>query len=170
MIAWRRGSEWDGERPWVTWALLVLLLAAQLAGGGSPVVQARLGLVPADPRLPALVAHRRRVARARRALDRRDREGLRRHRSRPVGEPRVRRLPHLARREARARFVAAGLYKAFAERRDLAENNLANAIEETVPLYETYEERIKELRDWARTRARPATLDAKMVDLFGGRP
>jgi hypothetical protein len=65
--------------------------------------------------------------------------------------------------------VAAGLYKAFAERRDLAENDIANAIEETVPLYETYEERIKELRDWARTRARPATLDAKMVDLFGSR-
>ncbi|MEN8159327.1 MAG: AAA family ATPase [Myxococcota bacterium] len=62
--------------------------------------------------------------------------------------------------------VASGLYKAFAERRELAENDLANAIQETVPLYETYEERVKELRDWARTRARPATLDARMVDLF----
>jgi len=62
--------------------------------------------------------------------------------------------------------VAAGLYKAFAERRELGENDLANAIQETVPLYETYEERVKELRDWARTRARPATLDARMVDLF----
>jgi hypothetical protein len=62
--------------------------------------------------------------------------------------------------------VAAGLYKAFQERRELSENDLANAIEETVPLYETYEERIKELRDWARTRARPATLDARIVDLF----
>jgi ATP-dependent 26S proteasome regulatory subunit len=65
--------------------------------------------------------------------------------------------------------VASGLYKAFCERRELSENDLANAIEETVPLYETYEERIKELRDWARTRARPATLDARMVDLFGQR-
>ncbi len=62
--------------------------------------------------------------------------------------------------------VAAGLYTAFSAGRDLADNDLANAITETVPLYETYEERIKELRDWARTRARPATLDAKMVDLF----
>jgi SpoVK/Ycf46/Vps4 family AAA+-type ATPase len=62
--------------------------------------------------------------------------------------------------------VSSGLYKAFAERRELAENDLANAIQETVPLYETYEERVKELRDWARTRARPATLDARMVDLF----
>ena len=45
----------------------------------------------------------------------------------------------------------------------------ANAINDTVPLYDTYEERIKELRDWARTRARPATLDAKAADLFKGR-
>ena len=62
--------------------------------------------------------------------------------------------------------VTAGLYTAFSESRDLADNDVANAIQETVPLYETYEERIKELRNWARTRARPATLDIKMVDLF----
>ncbi len=65
--------------------------------------------------------------------------------------------------------VAAALYKAFEEGRDLVDEDLAQAIHETVPLYETYEERIKELRDWARTRARPATLDARMVDLFSGR-
>jgi len=63
--------------------------------------------------------------------------------------------------------VTAGLYTAFADGRDLEENDLANAIQETVPLYETYEERIKELRNWARNRARPATLDVKMIDLFG---
>ena len=63
-------------------------------------------------------------------------------------------------------ILLAGLYTAFSESRDLTENDLANAIQETVPLYETYEERIKELRNWARTRARPATLDVKMVDLF----
>ena len=63
-------------------------------------------------------------------------------------------------------MVTAGLYTAFSDARDLAENDLANAIQETVPLYETYEERIKELRNWARTRARPATLDVKMIDLF----
>jgi SpoVK/Ycf46/Vps4 family AAA+-type ATPase len=62
--------------------------------------------------------------------------------------------------------VAAALYTAFAEEREMGDNDLANAIHETVPLYETYEERIKELRDWARTRARPATVDARMVDLF----
>jgi SpoVK/Ycf46/Vps4 family AAA+-type ATPase len=62
--------------------------------------------------------------------------------------------------------VAAALYTGFAEGRDLSENDLANAINDTVPLYDTYEDRIKELRDWARTRARAATVDAKMVDLF----
>jgi len=65
--------------------------------------------------------------------------------------------------------VAAALYNAFTEGRDLSWNDLANAITDTVPLYDTYEERIKELRDWARTRARPATLDAKAADLFRGR-
>jgi SpoVK/Ycf46/Vps4 family AAA+-type ATPase len=65
--------------------------------------------------------------------------------------------------------VATALYTAFAGSRELAENDLANAIQETVPLYDTYEERIKELRDWARHRARAASLDAKMVDLFESR-
>ncbi len=63
--------------------------------------------------------------------------------------------------------VASALYKSFAEDRDLNENDLINAITETVPLYDTYEKRIKELRDWARNRARPATLDAKVANLFG---
>ncbi|MEE9280304.1 MAG: AAA family ATPase [Myxococcota bacterium] len=62
--------------------------------------------------------------------------------------------------------VNAALHKAFADGRELEFNDLANAINDTVPLYDTYEDQIKELRDWARTRARPATLDAKVVDLF----
>jgi len=63
--------------------------------------------------------------------------------------------------------VHAALYHAFAQGRELCENDLINAITETVPLYDTYEKRIKELRDWARTRARPATLDTKLVSYFG---
>jgi len=62
--------------------------------------------------------------------------------------------------------VAAALYKAFAAGRELADRDLADAITETVPLYETYEERIKELRNWARHRTRPASRDGRMVDLF----
>jgi len=65
--------------------------------------------------------------------------------------------------------VTAALYMAFAEDRELEDDDISNALNETVPLYDTYEERIKELRDWARHRARPASVDAKMVDLFASR-
>jgi len=65
--------------------------------------------------------------------------------------------------------VTAALYTAFAENRELEDDDIANALTETVPIYDTYEERIKELRDWARTRARMASVDAKMVDLFAER-
>ncbi len=65
--------------------------------------------------------------------------------------------------------VTAALYTAFAENRELEDDDLSNAIGETVPLYDTYEERIKELRDWARGRARAASYDVKMVDLFSSR-
>jgi len=93
---------------------------------------------------------------------------LRKHGRDPLHFP----LPQLAERASRLsgaeleQVVGAALNTAFSERRELGENDLANAIQETVPLYETYEERIKELRDWARTRARPATLDGRMVGLF----
>ncbi len=62
--------------------------------------------------------------------------------------------------------VSAALYAAFADSRDLTDADVIQALDETVPLYDTYEERIKELRDWARLRARPASLDAKLVNLF----
>jgi SpoVK/Ycf46/Vps4 family AAA+-type ATPase len=65
--------------------------------------------------------------------------------------------------------VAAALYTAFAESRELSDNDLANAIEQTVPLYDTYEERIKELRDWARHRARMASVDGRIAELFSTR-
>ena len=55
MIAWRRES--SAERPWATWVLAAGMLLVQLAAGGAPDVHARLGLVPADPRLPALLGH-----------------------------------------------------------------------------------------------------------------
>ena len=67
--------------------------------------------------------------------------------------------------------VAAALYTAFAESREVADADLANApSSETVPIYDTYEERIKELRDWARGRARLASLDARIVDFFATGP
>ena len=62
--------------------------------------------------------------------------------------------------------VGAALYAAFAANRELQDNDIANAIAEAVPLYDTYEDRVKELRDWAQTRTRSASLDVKMADLF----
>ena len=63
--------------------------------------------------------------------------------------------------------VAAGLYSAFARDRDLTGADLLAAVNETVPLYETYEDQIKDLRDWARGRARMASVDSRMGSLFG---
>jgi SpoVK/Ycf46/Vps4 family AAA+-type ATPase len=66
--------------------------------------------------------------------------------------------------------VTCGLYTAFSDSREVCDADLQRAIEETVPIYDTYEERIKELRDWARGRARPASLDARIVDFFATGP
>ena len=65
--------------------------------------------------------------------------------------------------------VAAALYNAFAKDRELEQDDLSDAITEAVPLYDTYEERIKELRDWAKHRARPASVDVKVADYFAPR-
>lgn len=92
-----------------------------------------------------------------------------RKRSRDPGHYRIAELAEEAERLTGAELeqvVTAALYTAFAEKRELEDDDLVNAVSETVPLYDTYEERIKELRDWARDRARPASIDVKMVDLF----
>ncbi len=62
--------------------------------------------------------------------------------------------------------VVGALYRAFAADRQLAARDLQVAASETVPLYRTYEERIKALREWARGRARPAALARQRLDLF----
>ncbi len=62
--------------------------------------------------------------------------------------------------------VIGALYRAFAAGRALDARDLDIAIGETVPLYRTYEERIKALREWARGRARPAALERRRIDLF----
>jgi SpoVK/Ycf46/Vps4 family AAA+-type ATPase len=54
-------------------------------------------------------------------------------------------------------LVISGLYRAFAEERDLSNDDITNEIKETVPLSVTYKERINALRKWAHNRARSAT-------------
>lgn len=62
--------------------------------------------------------------------------------------------------------VLSALYAAFSAGRDLQQADLLAAAAETVPLATTYEDRIQALREWARTRARPATLDRRKLDAF----
>lgn len=62
--------------------------------------------------------------------------------------------------------VVSGLYKAFGDDRELTQVDLEAAIQETIPLYRTYEEEIKALREWAETRARAASRDKSLIDLF----
>ncbi len=65
--------------------------------------------------------------------------------------------------------VVGGLYRAFAQSRELRQEDLEAEAIETVPLYTTYEEKIKKLRQWAKSRARPASLDRSRLDLFSGK-
>jgi len=63
--------------------------------------------------------------------------------------------------------VISALYRAFSDTREVNDEDLDLSLKTTVPLYRTYEEKIKWLRDWAKTRARPATQDSTVLDLFG---
>jgi SpoVK/Ycf46/Vps4 family AAA+-type ATPase len=64
--------------------------------------------------------------------------------------------------------VIAAMYEAFTEDRELDTRDVVRALKATVPLSDTLEEQIKELRDWAKTRARPASLDTSLMDLLDG--
>jgi hypothetical protein len=62
--------------------------------------------------------------------------------------------------------VVGALHRAFAEGRDLNEADLRRVAQDLVPLFKTYEEEIKALREWARGRARIAGRTGAVVDLF----
>ncbi len=59
--------------------------------------------------------------------------------------------------------VIAALYDAFDENRDLNSEGLVSAVSEIVPLSVTMRERIERMREWSRTRARPASASGLMV-------
>jgi SpoVK/Ycf46/Vps4 family AAA+-type ATPase len=54
--------------------------------------------------------------------------------------------------------VISGLYDAFDEERELTGDDLMRNIKNTVPLSATRKEDLDALRDWAKTRARPASV------------
>ena len=64
--------------------------------------------------------------------------------------------------------VVAGLYRAYDQGRELENADIMHELDLIVPLYATYEEKIKALRDWAKDRARRASVDQSLVDLFDG--
>jgi ATP-dependent 26S proteasome regulatory subunit len=53
--------------------------------------------------------------------------------------------------------VVEGLYHAYAEGKDLQQEHLVRALGETLPLATTMKEDIARLREWAKTRTRPAS-------------
>lgn len=62
--------------------------------------------------------------------------------------------------------VVGGLHRAFALSRELETADLRRVAQDLVPLFKTYEEQIKGLREWARGRARVAGRAGAVVDLF----
>ncbi len=62
--------------------------------------------------------------------------------------------------------VVGGLHRAFALSRELETADLRRVAQDLVPLFRTYEEQIKGLREWARGRARVAGRAGAVVDLF----
>jgi hypothetical protein len=63
-------------------------------------------------------------------------------------------------------LIISAMYTAFSNGLELEDGDLIRGLKETVPLYDTFEEEIKALREWARKRARPASTDRRKVDLF----
>ncbi len=62
--------------------------------------------------------------------------------------------------------VVGGLHRAYAFGRELESVDLRRVAQDVVPLFRTYEEQIKALREWARGRARAAGRTGAVVDLF----
>ncbi len=62
--------------------------------------------------------------------------------------------------------IISAMYQAFTKGTEVTTEDILLSLSETVPLSETLEEKITELRRWAKTRARPASLDTKLIDLL----
>ena len=71
--------------------------------------------------------------------------------------PAVARLAHGFSGAEIEQAVVSALYDAFAEGRDLEQGHLEHAVKETFPLAATMREEIERVREWARTRTRPAS-------------
>jgi SpoVK/Ycf46/Vps4 family AAA+-type ATPase len=66
--------------------------------------------------------------------------------------------------------VVGGLHRAYAQGRELESGDLRRVAQDLVPLFKTYEEQIKALREWARGRARSAGRTGEVAELFRRAP
>lgn len=66
--------------------------------------------------------------------------------------------------------VVSAMFEGFTAGREFESADVMRAVRETVPLSQTMEEQIKALRDWAKTRARPASFDTTLMDLLNKKP
>ncbi len=62
--------------------------------------------------------------------------------------------------------VISALFVAFAENREIRSEDLIDVAREIIPLAVTMDDRLKDLREWARPRARPASTDRRRIDFF----
>lgn len=65
-------------------------------------------------------------------------------------------------------LVVSAMYLAFARERELVQEDLLRVAKDTIPLAVTMDDRLKELREWARPRARPASVDSRRLAFFEG--
>lgn len=63
-------------------------------------------------------------------------------------------------------LVANALYRAFGQKRDVTDEDLRAVAREIIPLATLYEEKVQALRTWGKTRARRASADRRMLELF----
>ena len=62
--------------------------------------------------------------------------------------------------------IVDALYRAFAGKHRFGAEDLETVAQTLVPIYNTYEEDIKRLRDWAKERTRRASVDTTLTDYF----
>ncbi|MBI3465665.1 MAG: AAA family ATPase [Planctomycetes bacterium] len=63
-------------------------------------------------------------------------------------------------------IVISAMYEAYGAGRKLTQQDLLEARDQTVPLSVTMEERVFQLREWARNRCRPATPDSRVIQML----
>ncbi|MBM4364795.1 MAG: AAA family ATPase [Deltaproteobacteria bacterium] len=63
-------------------------------------------------------------------------------------------------------LIVAAMFVAFSAERELRQEDLSRVARDSIPLAVTMDDRLKELREWARPRARPASVDTRRVSFF----